>query len=69
MTFDATTLGRFRAAGGALAALPVDVDAYRALDESDFLAINDECAAMERFLLLAGRLPSLLYAVLRSAAA
>jgi len=50
MTFDATTLGRFRAAGGALAALPVDVDAYRALDESDFLAINDECAAMERAL-------------------
>jgi hypothetical protein len=48
MTFGAATLDRFRAAAGALAELPAEVEQYRALPESELLAINDECAAMER---------------------
>ena len=50
MTFAGSTIDRFRAAASALAELPADVGEYRALDEPEFLAINDECAAMERVL-------------------
>jgi hypothetical protein len=50
MTFGTAILDRFRAAADALAGVPSFVEEYRALDESELLAINDECAAMERLL-------------------
>ncbi|HEY4268444.1 MAG TPA: HNH endonuclease signature motif containing protein [Galbitalea sp.] len=51
MTFaPPSPLDRFRAAARALANLPTEVPEYRALAESELLAINDECAAMERVL-------------------